>query len=52
MYQTEHEIWIENGKVIMANGDDPYYKQVFETPKEIDKFIAELLKAKKECWNK
>lgn len=48
-----HEGFIdENGLVSLSNNDDPWYVQTFETEKELDDFINELIEIKQKAFNK
>jgi hypothetical protein len=57
----EHEVWAgrevwQGGKIItqrtvaLSNSMDPHYVTYFETPAEVDAFIAQLEQAKKEAF--
>ena len=42
----QHEVWTEDETVYLANDNDGYYLQSFETAKEIDEFINKLTEAR------
>ena len=48
----QHNVWVENGKVRMANDDDSWYVQEFKTPAGVDVFIALLAAMRDECFAK
>ena len=50
MKGVTHEVWVESGQVRMANNDDSLYVQTFQTAQEVDTFIQELEKAKREAF--
>ncbi len=37
-----HDVWVEDGTVLLANDDDPHYVQEFDSLDEIESFISEL----------
>ena len=45
-----HEVWVKDGKVYMANDDDGWYVQEFSSPSQIDAFIKVLESARDECF--
>lgn len=42
----EHKAWIDKrtGKIMLSNDEDGYYVQVFETPREFNRFIQMLIR--------
>ena len=45
-----HEVWVKDGKVYMANDDDGWYVQEFSSASQIDAFIKILKSARDECF--
>ncbi len=51
MKGDRHEFWDMGGMVWMVNLDDPFCTTTFETMAEVDAFIQELEKAKREVFD-
>jgi hypothetical protein len=45
-----HEVWVEDGFVHLANDDDSYYEQIFKTPNELHDFMEHLIRAGIDAW--
>ena len=45
-----HEAWVKDGFVHLANDDDSYYEQIFKTPEELHDFIRHLIETGIEAW--
>ena len=45
-----HEAWVKDGFVHLANDDDSYYEQIFKTPNELHDFIEHLIKTGIDAW--
>jgi hypothetical protein len=46
----KHKLWVEDGRVWLANDDDPYYKEDFINHKEIEELINQLRIAADKAW--
>jgi hypothetical protein len=46
----KHSAWVKDGVVQLANNEDPHYTETFETPEELERFIAYLLLKADEAW--
>lgn len=40
-----HNVWAQDGKVFLANDDDSWYEQEFESHEEVIAFVGALLEA-------
>jgi hypothetical protein len=40
-----HNVWAQDGKVFLANDDDSWYEQEFESLDEVNAFVGALLEA-------
>jgi hypothetical protein len=47
---SPHTSWAEEGKVFLANEEDPYYTEEFRSREELEVFIQQLRATADKAW--
>jgi hypothetical protein len=47
---SPHTAWAKDGKVFLANEEDPYYTEEFRNREELEAFIKQLRATADEAW--